>query len=52
MMDPVKGKLTLADGSIYEGEGADGEQNGFGKMTCPDGKVDEGRFGNSEFVGK
>jgi len=25
--------------------------NGIGKMTYPDGKVDEGRFGNSEFVG-
>jgi hypothetical protein len=29
----------------------EGEQTGIGKMTYPDGEVDQGRFQNSEFVG-
>jgi len=38
-------------GGVYEGDWVDGEQTGIGKMTYPDGAVDEGRFQKSEFVG-
>ena len=50
MLDSVKGKLTLTDGAMYEGDWADGEQNGLGKMIYTDGTVNEGRFVNSEFA--
>jgi hypothetical protein len=46
-----KGKLTLENGTVYEGETLNGKPHGKGKMTYPDGKVEEGRFENDKFVG-
>jgi len=35
---------------VYEGEWANGEQNGHGRMTYSDGTVHEGIFVNSEYA--
>jgi len=37
-------KLTNEDGSVYEGELAEGKPHGKGKMTYPDGRVEEGNW--------
>jgi hypothetical protein len=44
-----KGKLTYADGEIYEGGFVDGEFQGKGKYMFPDSAVYEGDFVDGEF---
>ena len=44
-----KGNYRLADGEVYEGEG---EKNGKGKLTRPDGWIIEGKWVDDEFVDK
>jgi len=46
------GKMTYANGDVYEGELKDGKPNGKGKMTYADGSVYEGEFQNGERHGK
>ena len=48
----TKGKLTLNDGDIYEGDIVDGKPHGKGKLTSPDGDVYEGDFVNGKPNGK
>ena len=43
--------MIWTDGSIYEGEWLNGIQNGFGKMTFPNGKSKEGIFEKNIFKG-
>jgi hypothetical protein len=45
-----KKRLTFEDGSVYEGDYADGKKNGNGKMVYPDGKVEEGEWKDGEFI--
>ena len=47
---PVRGKLTLDDGSVYEGDVVGGKPHGKGKMIHPDGRVEEGNWKNGKFV--
>ena len=44
------GKLTYADGSVYDGEWKDNEMNGKGKYTCANGSIHEGYFMNNAFA--
>ena len=37
-----RGRETLKDGLVYEGESADGKRHGRGRMTLKDGRVYEG----------
>lgn len=56
MADSALEKITLEDGSIYEGGTSDGKFCGKGKYTWPNGNVYEGDFadgkrcGNGKFV--
>jgi hypothetical protein len=43
-------KITLDDGSIYEGETANGKPHGKGKQIWADGTVEEGQWKDGEFV--
>jgi len=45
-------KMTLRDGSIYEGEIVNGKPNGKGKKTFSDGRMYEGDFVNGKEHGK
>ena len=45
-----KGKVTWAEGDVYEGDYIDGERTGKGKMTRPDGSFQEGYWLDGEFV--
>ena len=45
-------KLTLPDGSVYEGDIKNGEMNGIGKLTWPNGSVYEGEMKNGEMNGR
>jgi multiple sugar transport system permease protein len=47
-----KEKLTLPDGSVYEGDFVNGELHGKGKKTYPDGMVYEGDWVNGKQNGK
>jgi len=40
------------DGRQYVGQFRDGQMNGTGKMTYPNGKVEEGSWRGGTFVGK
>ena len=46
-----KGKMTLANGTVYEGDFVDGMFTGKGKLTWANGDVYEGVFVDSEFMG-
>jgi len=45
-----KGKLTLADGRVYEGDFMNNVIHGKGKMTYPTGLVEEGDWIDGEMV--
>jgi hypothetical protein len=42
-------KEIYSNGDIYEGDFVDNKRHGNGKMTYPDGKVEEGRWEDGEF---
>ena len=46
------GTLYGNDGYLYEGEWADGRENGYGKRVYPTGTIEEGFFVNGYFTGK
>jgi hypothetical protein len=52
MAQTVKEKITLKDGSTYEGETKDGKPHGRGKQTWVDGETYEGDFANNVPHGK
>jgi hypothetical protein len=43
--------MTYRDGRQYVGQFRDGQMNGTGKMTYPDGKVEEGGWNAGKFMG-
>ena len=43
-------KLKFKDGSEYQGTTVDGVPHGKGKMTYPDGKLEEGNWKDGEFL--
>ena len=43
---------TFPDGSVYEGALSNGQPNGFGVMTWPDGTRQEGCWENDDFLGE
>ncbi|MCL2186335.1 MAG: Fe-S cluster assembly protein IscX [Treponema sp.] len=45
-------KLTLEDGSVYEGEIADGKPHGKGKLIRANGEIYEGDFKSGKYHGK
>ena len=47
-----KGKYTLANGSVYEGDWKADQRTGKGKFTQADGSVYEGDFLNDQRTGK
>jgi len=44
------GKMTYANGDIYDGQWLDNKKNGLGKMTYAAGKVEEGIWENNEQI--
>jgi len=46
------GTMKWGDGRQYVGEFRDGKMHGLGKMTYPDGKIEEGVWKQDEFTGK
>ena len=46
------GKMTYADGNVYEGNFKDGLANGLGKCEYADGAVYEGKFKNGQRHGR
>ena len=47
-----QGTLTWANGEKYVGEWKDGKQDGIGKKTYSDGRVEEGKFMIDVYIGK
>lgn len=47
-----KGKLTLANGDVYEGNYENSKKSGIGKYTYANGDVYEGYFQNGVRYGK
>ena len=43
--------MTWPDGRQYTGEFHDGKMDGRGKMTHPDGKIQDGQWKQDQFVG-
>ena len=50
-LDFAAGKIVFANGDIYEGGISGIYRNGKGKMTYPDGTVEEGEWENDKFIG-
>ena len=47
-----KGKVTLSDGTVYEGEYRNGKRHGQGKMTFPSGNTYEGEWKDGKYYGQ
>ena len=45
-------KIILKAGSIYEGDLENGEPNGKGRKTYPEGRTEKGEWKDGEFTGK